>query len=59
MTDKGTLESGIDVGLETNIGPEKYKPCSVFCFAETVVTPPRPNTLLKKTSFYLRIYGIM
>jgi hypothetical protein len=39
MTDKGTLESGIDVGLETNIGPEKYKPCSVFCFAETVVTP--------------------
>ena len=24
MTDKGTLESGMDVGLEINIGPRKF-----------------------------------
>ena len=51
MTDKGTLESGIDVGLEKNIGPEKYKPCSVFCFAETYHLLASRNVLLKKTSF--------
>jgi hypothetical protein len=39
MTDKGTLESGIDLGQEINIGPENYEDCSVFCFPETVVSP--------------------